>query len=546
MSKTISSFRRADLKSILLLFVVFVFLCWFPSASSALELGSSAPGFSLTNLAGKPISLQSPAKGNLQLLYFFDASEKSIGMLSDLNTTVSKNSEALSLLAISPDNPKKIAPFVADRRELESIILIDHKGTTSAYGLTRKLPAAVIIGSGGIVGAMLTSAKNAGVVKLALADTLISMGFHSRAGKICDPMRTENPGLAEAVLGSAYTSILSGDYESARSILEGLGGGSASEVQAALGFLHFRQNDDNEALAACGRASGRGFADYVAGMVEARSDRCAAASTSFKKAVDARFAFNWQKALALNMAARTAEAEMDDASAMTLYGRAFKLAPLNSVISANLLTCNWQSGRIPAATRYADLLKSIDDKESLVWSLVNEFESEIEESIKKDSLAGMNPGELTSPGNKRNPKTHTILLFDFSIVGCAAESNHLSVAIAGLLKRGMESAGAFVAIRRPEMLAAAKNAGLSQQELEKPSGMARVAKAVSADLMTLGELGNYKGTYYLNTRIASVASGEIIAVTSERLDSLEHLPPAIKKSAHSLAKEISARDSLVR
>ena len=129
---------------------------------------------------------------------------------------------------------------------------------------------------------------------------------------------------------------------------------------------------------------------------------------------------------------------------------------------------------------------------------------------------------------------------------CSAESNHLSVAIAGLLKQEMENSGFFVAIRRPEMLATADKTGVSRLELEKPSGIRKVAKAVSADLMTLGEFGNYKGTYYLNTRIASVASGEIIAVTSERLDSLEHLAPAIKKSAKSLAKKVASRDSRVR
>jgi len=548
--KIISSFRHVDLKNSFLWFVVPLFLCWFPSAAFALELGSSAPNFSLTTLAGKPISLESPSRGNLQLLYFFDADTEPIRMLAALNATVSKNSEALSVLAISRDNPKKIAQFVADRRELESIILIDHKGTTSAYGLIRTLPAAVIVGPGGIVGAMLTPAKDVRTVALALTDTMISMGFPSRAKRIYDSMRTGNLAGPEAALGSAYASILSGEYDSARSLLEGRGDGSSLEVQAALGFLHFRQKNDNKALAACGRASGRGFADYIAGMVAARSDRCGAASTSFKNAVEGEFDFNWQKAMALNMAARTAEAEMDNASATTLYRRAFRLAPLNTMIGANLLTCNWQNGKLPAATRYADLLKSIDDKNSLAWSVVNEFESEREMSIRKDSQADMNPGGLRSvkpsPGSKRNPKTHTILISDFSIADCAAESNHLSVAIAGLLKREIESAGAFVAIRRPEMLTAANEIGFSQQELEKPSSMRKVARAVSADLMTLGELGNYKGTYYLNTRIVSVASGEIIAVTSERLDSLEHLAPAIKKSAKSLAKKVAGRDSRVR
>jgi hypothetical protein len=69
--------------------------------------------------------------------------------------------------------------------------------------------------------------------------------------------------------------------------------------------------------------------------------------------------------------------------------------------------------------------------------------------------------------------------------------------------------------------------------------MAEVARKLSATLIAFGELGNHKGEYLLNIRIADVFSGEIIAVASERFDSYDELAPAIQRSGALLMQKVA-------
>jgi hypothetical protein len=90
------------------------------------------------------------------------------------------------------------------------------------------------------------------------------------------------------------------------------------------------------------------------------------------------------------------------------------------------------------------------------------------------------------------------------------------------------------------MVAAAKEIGISPKQLQNPLHLQRVARALSADLMTVAEVGNYAGKYLINVRIAEVRSGEIIAVASERFSSFEELASTIQRAASVLTKKVSA------
>jgi len=93
-------------------------------------------------------------------------------------------------------------------------------------------------------------------------------------------------------------------------------------------------------------------------------------------------------------------------------------------------------------------------------------------------------------------------------------------------------------VPRPEMLAAADQLGVPKRNLTEPSHLLEVAKALSADYVTLSEVVNYDGKYLANIRIAGVPSGEVIAVASERISSLDELAVSIEKSARRLSEKI--------
>ncbi len=483
------------------------------------------------------------------LLYFFDASDETVETLVRLNDAASKTSGALSVLGISRANTEGLENLAADKA-LHSAVLSDNKGVTLAYGLTRTLPAAVIIGPGGVVASVLAPARSGRGALMASADAFISMGLAASAMRVYQSMSDDWLGGPERTLATAYASMLMGNTDAVHQPLEDLAKGSSpfsAEAHAALGFLLYGQGKDASALVECSRAPTNGFANWVAGMVKTRAGECGAASSLFDKAAKGKFAFGWQKGLAFNMAARMAEARGDEKKTLALYKTAFALIPLNATVNANLLVHHWRLGNLPASAAYAAIIKSTGAENPLIRAVLDEFDAE--SAFARDSVARRQldkklskpPSQKARAGSKRTGSRRTILIYDLAFTDCPPELNCLPLASAGLLKKRLESSGALVAIRRPETLEAAKRLNIPIHELQDPARLAQVARALSADLVLVGEVGTYESGYLLNLRIAEVDSGKVTAITSERFGSLDALVPALQKSAAALAQKISAR-----
>ena len=540
-----ASGARFGQKPILVALALLLF-CSGPS-SFALELGSPAPDFSLKNVAGEAVDLGPPADGALLILIFFDSPDPAVDTIARLNEAANQSPDILRVLGISSGSGDALAEIAATQEEFAPILLGDDKGVTRRYGLRRKLPIAVIVGPGGRVGAMMAVESEPRGILMALADTLISLGFPESADTIYELILKENLSDETARLGQCYALVLAGKQESARERLRSLVGipSVSSEARAAIGFLEYRAGRDSAALAECGRAPQSGFAGYVAGLVEARSGECEAAQSRFNKALKGRFAFRWQEALATAMAARTAEEAAGEEEAIELYRKAALLAPLNPEINANLLAHHWRIDNAPGAERYVQILDSLGSDDPLIQSLVNAFRSQRElqanaaarKQLKEKLSAG--PGEDAGVGAPRK-KSYRILIPDIAFIGCPSEMNSLPVIAAELLRRSLESAGPFVAVSRAEMLMAADVLGVPKDGLEDPVRLMKVAKALSADLVTLAEVGNHKRKYLVNVRIAEAISGVVVAVESRRMRSLDGLAPAVEEIATRLAEKIEA------
>jgi len=503
------------------------------SVSVAAELGSRAPSFSLTSLAGDTVSLAPSPKGTLLVLYFFDPSDKSISMLVRLNDAVSKSSGALSLLAIARGAPDGLKASLAGREGLYPVVLHDNKGVTSAYGFRRKLPAAVIVSPGARVGAVLAPVSTADEILMSAADTFMSLMLPGPAERVYAAVSKDASDLEKVKLGDAYARMLAGDTADARRTCKSLVGGSSPvsfEAHAALGFLEFGQGRDSAALAACGRASGSGFAEYVMGLTNARAGQC-----------KGRFVFKWQEAVALGMSARMAEERAADRDALNLYKRATLLSPLNPTINANLLSYHRRKESFPAASRYVEIIKDIDPEDPLIMALVDEYEAEVE--FKGNAAARKRLKKKLNTNPKRGAEAggpRVVLVPDLAVTDCPFELNALPSAGAGVLRRSLEETGLFTAIPRHEMLAAAEQLGIPQKSLRKPKHLLKLARALSADLITLGEMGSHKSEYFINIRIAVAPSGEVLAVASERIRLVEEFAPVIQRSASRLKEKVAA------
>jgi tetratricopeptide (TPR) repeat protein len=538
-------------RKLVLFVVVLAFFCR-QSSAYAVDLGARAPDFSLENLSGASVDLASSTGDTLLILLFFDPSAPGApSALSRLNATVSKNSKDLSLLGIAVGNPEAIGSTLGGTGELASITLVDNKGIASDYGFRRKLPAAAIVGPGGRVVAALASAPDPAEILMAAADAYISLLLPSRAKQVYQAVSADYPDTDGAKLGEGYATMMAGNPKKARKILDSLAAGDSSgsaEAHAAIGFLEYTLGRDDRALAACDRASDGGFAEYVMGMVNARSGDCKAASTLFKRATRGQFAFRWQKALAFNMAARTADARGSAETAVQAYRKASFFAPLNPIINANLLAYHWGSNNAPAATEYVLRIESAGSGDLLVQTLVDEFKAHKEFMADTKARRDLERqlGEKRSRRASRSGRSagakRRILIPDISFNGCVSELDYLPLSSAGLLKQGLENTGSFIVVPRAEMLVAAdqEHFDLSQGWSRKAKPLLKVARAFSADLVTLAEVGSYGSEFFVNIRIADATSGVVIAVASERFLSLNDLGPAIQKSAMRLDEKVKA------
>jgi tetratricopeptide (TPR) repeat protein len=471
-------------------------------------------------------------------------------MLVQLDEAASRSAGALSLLAVSRENPDKLRDLLersGSRKGLGSVVLIDDKGITSAYGLARQLPAAVLVGPGEMVGSLSARVQGAREIVIAAADTFIVMNRPASAMSVYDSMPEDWLGGPEKTLAAGYASVFLGNASAVRGSLERLAGGSSplsSEAHAALGFLLFRQGNLDKALSHCARASGSGFADYVAGMIRTSKGEWEKAAILLTKAAKGSFMFGWQKALAFNMAARAAEVKGNENAALEWYKKAFSVAPLSTMINANLLCHHWQTGTFTAAEAYAEVISSLGTNDPITATLLEEFR--LERAFAKDRAAKKQLEQKLQRGpGQRAASPRAVLVADFVVMDCVPELNCLPLASAALLRRSLESEsnGALVTVRRPEMLEVKKRLNMAGDVSTDPLRLAKIARALSADTVMFGEIATYEGNYLLNLRTGDVSSGAIIAVASERFAFLEELPIAIQKSAKELTKKIETRSA---
>lgn len=517
------------------------------SLVSALELGSLAPGFSLTNLMGESVDLAKPEKERLVLVFFFDASPDSVDILRKLDEAAQRSVGVFSVIGVSPENEKSLVRRVKDEALFGSV-LVDGKGLTfNQYGFRGKLPVAVVIAAGGIVASIQTNITNAAVPVRTCADTLVAMRAYQSAFNIYESMPESWMKREEKILALSLVRMLMGENEAAKQLLDTLSNRPSppTEMHASLGLLSFLRGADADALARCREAPNSGFANWVAGMVRNRNGECDAASDAFRKAAEGSFMFDWQKGIVLNMAARVAEQGGDSGLSMQLYKEALLAAPMNPKINCNLMTAYWSGGNYPAASAYADTLKTTQVSDKFIRSLLDEFESAMEfsrDGMAQKRLMKTLSKRMGSEKAKRSSAVlpRTVIVYDLDCKICCADLDRLNVAAGSLLRRTFEDIGSLATVKRPEILAAAGLLKIPASDLGTPTHLEKVAHALSVDLMTLGEIGNYKGQYVLNLRVADIVSNGVIAVTSERLSSLDRLAPAIERAASSLMQQIGA------
>jgi tetratricopeptide (TPR) repeat protein len=494
----------------------------------------------LTSLTGDLVTFAPPAKGQLLLLYFFDSEREEI--LSGLSEAASASSATFSLMGIGRGNVETLKEHLP--HTLHPLVLSDDKGVTYTYGLSNRLPACVIIGPGGTIASILAPLENSGNALFRAGDAFMSMGLPDSALRIYDllPETWEH----ERAIARYYALLLGADAESAVAGFTNLAGAKtelSTEAHAGLAFFHYREGKDGEALAECGQAPSHGFANLVCGLVKARQGDCASASASFGKAAIAGFSLTWQKALALNMAARAAEASDDQNAALRLYKSAFEAAPLNPYVNANLLFLNWRLNSYPAASLYAESIRASGAADPLVDALVEQYESQTIFAGDPRAQSGLER-RLAKPPQKPQSQTGkplTILVSDFTVTDCPTELAGLPVACPALLRKSLEGHAGLVSINRPEWQDAARRLNIPSERLADPTRVKELASALSADLLAFGALGTYAGKYVLNIWTADVDSGAVIAVSSERFQSLEQLPQVMASAAGKLMAQIEGR-----
>ncbi|HXY55203.1 MAG TPA: TlpA disulfide reductase family protein [Nitrospirota bacterium] len=138
-------------------FLVTMFLLVFmrPVFTQAGQVGSVAPGFSLTDLNGKASTLQQ-FKGKVVFLDFWapwcDSCREELPALDALYKKY-KN-DGLEIIGIDMDPSEKLVREFLQKGPITFTILIDRKGAMRREYRVRTLPTAFIIGKDGVIRSM--------------------------------------------------------------------------------------------------------------------------------------------------------------------------------------------------------------------------------------------------------------------------------------------------------------------------------------------------------------------------------------------------------
>jgi len=500
------------------------------------EIGSSISPLSMKDLSNETVELVATPQ-NMVILYQFEYSSKSKKILADLIDAASSVG-GISAFGITRQIPAE------DRYSFgafSSRILVDDKNATAALGMSRSSPAVAILGPGNHLLAVLDEPASSVEMVLAVADVFLANGFPDAAERCYRVVPPEIGDETAVQMCRMYSAILRGDVKTAQAEMKEWDQKSASpsaDLPAARAFLLFCEGNTRRALAECQKAPENGFAQWVKGLALSRMGECAAASAAFHNAVKSRLSYRWQKVAAFVSAAQVSEAEGKPDAALALHKKAFDLAPLNPVNTACLVNYYWQQNKIPAASAYAGILQATTQNE-LVRSFISEFEKEVIfigstaareavfKKIKKNEPAGAKPAG-----------TRNIVVSDFFIQGCPSDSGYLACAASAYLTHCLERSKKVSAVRRAAVKEAARVMGIAERRPIGTEPLRKIALALSADLLVVGEIGSYEDFYLINVRVANVHSGEIVAIISDRFPTLEGVAPAIERASDELLKKL--------
>jgi len=522
-----------------MIFVMFTFLS-VESVFSAMTIGERAPGFTLTDMAGKKRSLREAQGRQMTVLFFFDAqSSSSQGGLLMLDRLLQQyRDEQLTVWGITRSEAEAVEQFIL-KTHIKFPILIDTGDVSRQYDAQVILPVACILGPDlEILDYFQGGGKTAEVMLIRLAERQIHRNEPELAKAISADIVRRDPGNLEARAIQGYVALSQGKTEAAKQVFDEI---AAAPGQAAIvgkegqAIILARQGNSEKAMALADElvkaAPQRAVPHKVKGdLLMAKGDRGGAAK-AYQEALNRTDATLFQKTETLNQLGRLYAQEGQYGKARGLFDQAVAMDPYYLEPTSNKgVTYEKEGLWSRALSEYRQVL-ALDQADTIASVLARKAEQMM--TLQKDTESKKRMDQLVSnlveryrrqekadkapPEDQWTSRPMVLTLVDVQERGGLASRDGLSIALTARLGELLDASGRVKVVERAVMELLLSELNLGSSELADPQTALQLGKVLSAKLIGTGTLLYLPDNTLLNLRMIDTETTAIAKTITHRL-----------------------------
>lgn len=529
-------------------------------SSDRIMSGQTAPDFSLKDLQGKAFHLSDYRAQPMLILYFFDvASRPSQEGLLGLDT-IAKRFEGTDLMTwgITGASREAAEAFV-DQTKPAFPVLIDSSGVSDLYQARLILPTVCIIGPElKVLDFFQGGGKTTEIMLVRLAERTLQRRQTIVAKAISNAVIEKNPDNIDARTVKGYAEIRDGNLAEARETFQTISntkGEGELAGKEGLSAVYAKTGDTEKALQLADevvqKAPERAYAHVVKADILYNQNKKTEAEAEYRKAVDNKTAYPYQRSVALNQFGRFFASIGNYKEARTLYDQAVDVDPYYIEAMSNKgITYEKEGNWDRALSEYRQAL-SLDGADAFASVLSQKAEQMI--ALQKDAARSKEIDALVKDLAKRFRKQKEaaketrdawtsrpmVLSFvDFQEKGGLAERDGFGMVMTTRLADELNASGRVKVVERAVMDQLLSELNLGSSELADPETALELGQVLAAKLMATGTLLHTPGATLLSLRLIDTETSAIPKVVTKTIDSKVSLNTYLHQLNRELLKTI--------
>lgn len=508
--------------------------------AGAIEVGQTAPAFTLADLNGRQHALDTIEGRQMVVLFFFDAgSEASQGGLLVLDRLLREyEDKQLAVWGITRSSADAVERFNRNAR-LQFPILLDTADVSRRYNAQTILPVVCTLGPGlEVLDYFQGGGATIEVMLTRLAERQIHRDQPQMARAVAASVAQQNPGNLQAQAVQGYAALAEGKTDEAGRIFDRIAADDGPEAvigkegQAA---VLARQGHTDKALALAEEVTRQAPQRVVAHKVRGdaligKGDR-QAATEAYRAAVAQTDGAPFQRAEAYNQLGRLYASEGQYAEARQLFDNAVTLDPYYLEPTSNKgVTYEREGMWTQALAEYRKTL-ALDQTDTIAAVLARKAEQMLAlqqntadkqrmDRLINDLVDRYKRQKIERPPRREDEWTSRPLILSFVDIqerSGLASRDGLAIVLATRLGELLAASGRVQVVERVVIERLLSELNLGSSELADPETALELGRLLAAKLIGTGSLLHLPDSTLLNLRIVDTETSAIAKTVTHRI-----------------------------